>query len=431
MSSSHEQDAVKTGSKSTPICTVNNSEAAKGADPTHHQDSSLATDVADDSADEYQPDDHEVEDDQEDASMMDTPKITHTGASHTMNNMDKEAKQRHSDEQVGFIIMTRDNNQPDAYGATSETHGPLSWPTVAKAYNEKYKLSVGPAAMEKRARQHRSAWMEKHPTYPTSIVYTKKSKPSQGRHSAILVVKPHNHRVQGGTGDEEIRSTGDVGADELQTAADPFEDYIPDHRIGGWMPPDDIRNETADLDTYLDQLRSTQTEEIVIKVVDAQDVSLGTVTANREDLGSSAVLQRLMNGNASIQVQLDCCDIRVVQWYVRCVSSKGLAELPADLPHDNGSLIHLYCFAAQLEDDWVRELILAHWRRFAESNAKVSLDVEDLNLFFKCTCSEDPARRFWATTVRTAGLAAQFVQMDECSVDLIAEIQDMVARAPV
>jgi hypothetical protein len=128
----------------------------------------------DDSADEYQPDDYEEEHDHEDAMMIDAPESTHIGAPHTIAHMDREAKQYRSDEQVGFIILTRDNNKPDAYGTVSETHGPLPWPGVAKAYNEKYKLCVGPAAMEKRARQHRGAWMVKHPTYPTSIVYTKK-----------------------------------------------------------------------------------------------------------------------------------------------------------------------------------------------------------------------------------------------------------------
>lgn len=188
-------------------------EATERAALTHHSSISHATDTVDDSADEYQPDDYEEEHDHEDAMMIDAPESTHIGAPHTIAHMDREAKQYRSDEQVGFIILTRDNNKPDAYGTVSETHGPLPWPGVAKAYNEKYKLCVGPAAMEKRARQHRGAWMVKHPTYPTSIVYTKKTKTSQGRRVDGLVVKPG----------------------ESQTPAEPFEGHIFNHRVGDYM----------------------------------------------------------------------------------------------------------------------------------------------------------------------------------------------------
>ena len=364
-------------------------EATERAALTHHSSISHATDTVDDSADEYQPDDYEEEHDHEDAMMIDAPESTHIGALHTIAHMDREAKQYRSDEQVGFIILTRDNNKPDAYGTVSETHGPLPWPGVAKAYNEKYKLCVGPAAMEKRARQHRGAWMVKHPTYPTSIVYTKKAKTSQGRRVDGLVVKPG----------------------ESQTPAEPFEGHIFNHRVGdymldsddeedckmnvgGWVPPDIVRNQVADLSSYLDQLRSAQIGNFVIEVFDAQNVSLGTIVADREDLVSSPLLQRLMNGNGRTQVQLHCCATTVVQSYVRCTSSKGLVELPAHLLRDSSLLMNLYCFATQLEDDSVRELILALWHRFAESNTEVSLGLEDLNLLFECTCSGDPAREF-------------------------------------
>ncbi|RYO71436.1 hypothetical protein AA0113_g2215 [Alternaria arborescens] len=401
-------------------------EATQRAALTHHSNISHATDTVDDSADEYQPDDYEEEHDHEDAMMIDAPESTHIGAPHTIAHMDREAKQYRSDEQVGFIILTRDNNKPDAYGTVSETHGPLPWPGVAKAYNEKYKLCVGPAAMEKRARQHRGAWIAKHPTYPTSIVYTKKAKKSQDRRVDGLVVKPG----------------------ESHTPAEPFEGHIFNHRVGdyildsddeedckmnvgGWVPPDIVRNQVADLSSYLDQLRSAQIGNFVIEVFDAQNVLLGTIVADREDLVSSPLLQRLINGNGRTQVQLHCCATTVVQSYVRCTSSKGLVELPALLLRDSSLLMNLYCFATQLEDNSVRELILALWHRFAESNTEVSLGLEDLNLLFECTCSGDPAREFWITTVCTMGLAAQLIKMGECNVNLIAEIQDVVARASV
>lgn len=201
--------------------------------------------------------------------------------------------------------------------------------------------------------------------------------------------------------------------------------------VGGWVPPDIVRNQVADLSSYLDQLRSAQIGNFVIEVFDAQNVSLGTIVADREDLGSSPLLQRLMNGNGRTQVQLHCCATTVVQSYVRCTSSKGLVELPAHLLRDSSLLMNLYCLSTQLEDDSIRELILALWHRFAESNTEVSLGLEDLNLLFECTCSGDPAREFWTTTVCTIGLAAQLIKMGECNVNLIAEIQDVVARASV
>ncbi|KAG9192310.1 hypothetical protein G6011_11044 [Alternaria panax] len=392
------------------------------------QDFSLALYTSGDSVDEHKPDDHEDQYDRERAMMADTPKTTHIGAPHTMAHMDKEAKQRRSDEQVGFIILARDNNKPDAYGTMSDTYGPLPWPGVAKGYNEKYQLCVGPAAMEKRARQHRDAWVARHPTYPISILYTKKPKLSQGRRPDALVVNPRGYRVQSNASNEQVRRTEGVGADELQAPAKP---HVSSDRVGGWVPPDFIRNQADVLNRYLDQIRSAEIEKFAMEVFDAQNVSLGAVVTTRGDLESSAVFQQLMNGGNGFQVRLHCSAIAVVQWYVHCLSSGGLAELPAHLLCDDSSLMNLYCFAAQLEDDWIRELILVLWRRFAELNAEVNLGLEDLNLLFESTHSEDPARNFWATTVCTVGLAAQVVEMGECNVDLIAEIQEVAARASV
>ncbi|CAG5147849.1 uncharacterized protein ALTATR162_LOCUS2106 [Alternaria atra] len=432
MVSSNTQSGMTANCKSALSRAVRKLKAAEDTALAHHSGSSHAANVADDTADEHQPDDNENEQDHEDVMAISTQKDTHNRTRPAMVFTDKEAKQRHSDEQVSFIILTRDNNKPDAYGASSETYGPLPWPGVAKAYNEKYGLRVGPAAMEKRARQHRSSWIAKHPTYPINIMYAEKPKAPQVRRSEVLAAKPQGYCVQSSTGKEQVRCTGGfVGADQLQTQAESFQAHVSNDRIGGWVPPDVIRNR-ADLNKYLDQLRSAQIERFVMEILDAQDLSLGVILADRGDLlQSSSVFQRSMNGNSDVLVQLRCSSIAVVQSYLDCTSVGGLTELPAHLLRDGSSLMRLYCFATQLEDDWVRERILALWRGFAESNAEVNLGLQDLNLLFESTRIGDPARNFWAATVHTAGLSVQLVEMFECNAELIAEIQDVVARASV
>jgi hypothetical protein len=399
------------------------------AAPAHHSGSSVVVDVADDSSDEYQPDDCENERDH-DVNVKETQKAVHNSTPRAMVFEDKETKQRRLDEQVEFIILTRDNNKPDAYGAASETYGPLPWPGVVKAYNKKYGLDVGAPAMEKRARQHRGIWLANHPTYPTRIVYAKKPKISQVRRSGVLAVKPQDRCVQNGAQKEQVHRTGGAfGADELQKHPQSVEAHNSNDRIGGWVPPDSIRNQ-ADLNVYLDQLRSAQIGKFVMELFDEQNVSLGAVVSDHADLvRSSAVFQRLMDGNNEIQVQLHCSSVAIVQSYADFIASKGLTELPTHLLHDCSSLMKLYCFAAQLEDDYIRELVLALWRRYPESDAEVNLDLDDLNLLFESTRGEDPARNFWAATVHTAGWSDRLIEMVECNVELIAEIQGLISTA--
>jgi hypothetical protein len=407
---------------------MKNLKATKGSGTAHHPHSSVAMNETADGADRSQPRDERSEQDHEDATILETPEDAHSSTHRAMPVTDKEAKQRHADEQVGFIILKRDNNKPDAYGAVSETYGPLPWPAVAKAYNEKYEVSVGPAAMEKRVRQHRGAWVAKHPTYPLNIVYAKKPKKQQAARSKVIAVEHEPCRTNGNAEKQQVcRPNEACSADESQMHAEPIERHISNDRIGGWVPPDIIRNR-ADLKRYVDLIRSAHEGKVVIDVIDAQGLLFGTVMVDREGLLRSSILfQRLMDKSDQAQVELQYSSFAVIQRYVQCISSEGLTELPAYSHCDGSSLMELYCFAAQLQDDHVRGLIWAMWRHLGETDAEMGLAIEDLNLLFESTQNEDPARRFWIDTIHTAGLAHKLVEMDGCSMELIHEIRKMAA----
>jgi hypothetical protein len=98
----------------------------------------------------------------------------------------RKVKEGLAEEQVSFIILTRDNNKPDTYGQHSSTTAPLPWPAVAEAYNKAFRIGekpIGSAAMEKRARQHREEWMAARPDYPRNIVTRRRSKNPRKRYS--------------------------------------------------------------------------------------------------------------------------------------------------------------------------------------------------------------------------------------------------------
>ena len=101
----------------------------------HHVYSSSMFDAADDSGDDYEESDAEKEDEQIERMEKDSPIDSPCPAHRATPQGDKESLRREREEQVGFIILTRDNNKPDPYSTVSETHGPLPWSNVAKAYN--------------------------------------------------------------------------------------------------------------------------------------------------------------------------------------------------------------------------------------------------------------------------------------------------------
>ncbi|KAI4959850.1 hypothetical protein J4E86_003575 [Alternaria arbusti] len=411
-------DAVAT-SESALLRALEMLKATAGPGTVHHPSDSIVTGETDDSVDEYQPGQKESEQDHADETTLVTLKNAHRVTQRAMLTMEREGKQRHADEQVGFIIIKRDNNKPDAYGESSETYGPLPWPGVAEAYNKKYDMSVGPAAMEKRARQHRPAWLAKHPGYPLKIMYAKKPKTQAIRRSKVAALHAQAPCVQAYTSNQKVRGPTEVShADRPQMRVDKREGSVSNERIAGWMPPDAIRNR-ADVHNYIDDLMSAHVERVVLEVHDAHDSPSEVVIGDLEYLGSSSVvLQQLMAADSETTVQVDCSSLEVVQCSAGC-----LTKAPVDLHHGNGSLMDLYCLAAQLQDDDVCGLILTLWRSLAEKNVEMDLSVESMNLLFETTRYEDPARGFWVDIAHRAKIAPELIKMGGCNAELIAAIQ--------
>jgi hypothetical protein len=171
-------------------------------------------------------------------------------------------KQRKLDEQVSFIIFTRDNNTPDPYGRNSSAFAPLPWTAVAEVYNETFRVGqsqLGMAAMEKRARQHRDTWMAARPDYPRSITYTIKPKipmPKRPRATKVKQMKtaskpplnqpPGVQSTKSQALEKELDAIRKAYKKLLRRAFMMFEGDSRASRVAGWVPPEEDRN--ADVD---------------------------------------------------------------------------------------------------------------------------------------------------------------------------------------
>jgi len=380
----------------------------------HHVYSSPMIDAADGSGDDYESD-AETEDDKTEEMKTAYPIDSPSPAHRTTPQGDTESLKHKREEQVAFIILARDNNKPDPYSTVSETHGPLPWSNVAKAYNERYGKSIASAAMEKRARQGRAAWIEKNPTYPSEIVYSKKIKRTKTNYPTITVAVTEQNQDF-------------LAANNLQEGAEASDTCSSNSFVAGWLPSDYIRN-SADRGNYADEVFSTLAQMVCIDVYNDQKLQLGSVIVNREDLRrNSPILRRLLDNESITQLQLHCWPLGLIEHYAECLSPERPAQLPERVLRNAVSVVELYCFAVQIEDDRVRALVLDHWRRLSQQMAEVNLELEDLNLLFNNTQHDDPAREFWAATVCAAGLADRVLRMGGCHYALIAHIQEVVAR---
>jgi hypothetical protein len=175
-----------------------------------------------------------------------------------------DPKQRLLDDQVSFIILTRDNNKPSPYGAASTETRPLPWPAVSKLYNAKFGTSVGSAAMEKRARKHRVDWMAACPGYPRDIIYaknvliavprgaTKAPKPTvpcqnQAVGHVAEMISPEDDSDED---DESEDKVTEPSAKVLRFEVARLESECRPLYVGGWIPPDSVR-EAADINNYI------------------------------------------------------------------------------------------------------------------------------------------------------------------------------------
>ncbi|EMD94680.1 hypothetical protein COCC4DRAFT_64398 [Bipolaris maydis ATCC 48331] len=294
--------------------------------------------------------------------------ITHRA----MTSAQKYAKQQHLEEQVHFIIITRDNNKPNAYGTASTAHGPLTWAAVAKAYNEKYNVSVTAAAMEKRVRQHRALWLSNHPNYPTTIVYAKKDK-----------------CLQTPCPDTSARERRDRSTHDLLDKRDANE------HVAGWLPPDDIRNQ-SDMRSYIERGTAINTGVVTIQILNGHGEPVDAISIDCHIFQKSAcLLGRLRSSELTLEVQLNGSAVAAIQCYV-------------------------------LEDDHVKGLVLDRWRMLADQAEEVELELDELDLLFDCTEDGDAARTFWVEAVCAAGLSEGLLTRKKCGIALAEHVRDLM-----
>ncbi|EUC40101.1 hypothetical protein COCMIDRAFT_109647 [Bipolaris oryzae ATCC 44560] len=320
-----------------------------------------------------------------------------------MNSAHKCAKRQLLDEQVHFIIITRDNNKPDAYGTVSTTHGPMTWAAVAEAYNKKYNVLITPAAMEKRVRQHRASWLANHPNYPTAIAYAKKDKFQQ---------TPRKH-----TSTTERRHPGTREHLDKQAAHE---------HIAGWIPPDALRNQ-SDMRYYIERGTALNTGVVTIHILNEHGEPVDAISIDSHLFQrSSGILGRLRSSECTLVVELNVSAVAAIQCYVACASSD---ELPASPNQEIGkevSLIQLYCLAVQLEDEHVKGLVFERWRVLADRGEEVELDLEELNLLFDCTEHGDSARMFWVEAVCAEGLSGELLARNSCGMALARHVRELM-----
>jgi hypothetical protein len=359
----------------------------------------------------------------------------------------RKARQDLLDDQVYFIITTRDNSKPDPFGRESSESGPLSWPAVAQAYNAVFRVGqprIGSAAMEKRARQHREAFMGAHQGYPRDIVYKgtipvvkaipqSKSKKLQLQHAIYTATTESVHEEQ----DKGCRKTTVSDKSDRMTERS--------SRVAGWAPPDEVRNHDpyGMMERELPAREPTHDEITAIEVYDAYHDHIGDVNISTRDIvNSSALLARQRKEKAGIyvhlQTPLQAPLMMAVEWYAACISPTRVRVLPEKtnnstnttdmgIAHEFANLVDLYNVATVLEDSHVRSLVMARWQNILRMDIELELDASMLEGLFANTELEDPARMLWAEELHLAGLAEDIIQAGDYPDALVIMLEELVA----
>jgi hypothetical protein len=359
----------------------------------------------------------------------------------------RKAKQDLLDEQVSFIIITRDNNKPAPYGRESSESGPLSWPAVAQAYNKVFRVGrpdIGSAAMEKRARQHREAWAAERPHYPRAIDYMGK----------IPVVKPISQpksketQVQHAT---YISATGPIHKKQdksrCKTTVFDKSDWMTERssRVSGWVPPDEVRNQDpyGMIERELLAREPAQNETTAIEVYDAYHNHIGDVNISTRDIANSSALvarQRKEKAGLCIHLRapLQAPSTMAVEWYAACISPTQVHALPEQtkndtnttetgITHEVANLVDLYNVATVLGDSHVRSLVMARWQNMLHMDIELELDASMLERLFANTELDDPARMFWTEELYLAGLAEDIIRAGDYPDALVAMLEELAA----
>ncbi|KAH3916818.1 hypothetical protein HBH56_063460 [Parastagonospora nodorum] len=329
-----------------------------------------------------------------------------------------------ANEQVSFIIITRDNAQPDPYCQVSSTHGPLSWPAVADAYNRKFRIGqnpIGSAAMEKRARQHREAWMMARPDYPQNIVYAKKTTVAKSeRHREV---KPERVPHVTNPFPKEVRSTNEARSKALDPIREQDMYAFSKNKVSAAEPSRD--------------------EHTTIEVCDFYETIVDVLHVRTRDIVKTSVLAAEERKSATgIGVTLQSPSVKAVERYVSCISPKQLITLPVfDLKRgrqrdttigprivwDFTAFADLYNVASVMQDSHVRNLVLNQWASMQKWDIQLEIDAQALNSLFDSTEPDDPARAFWATAIYFAGAAHEILEKNEYHLSLLGMLKELSA----
>lgn len=336
----------------------------------------------------------------------------------------RRAKDGIADEQVSFVIVTRDNVKPNPYGQYSSTHGPLSWPAVADAYNWKFRVGqnpIGSAAMEKRARQHREAWMMARPGYPQNIVYAKKTPVAKSeRHREI---KPERVTHVTKSICNEVRSTHKARS----KAPNPFHE----------------QDKYASSKSNISAAEPSKDEYTTIEVCDAYETIVDILHVRTRDMIKTSVLAAEERKVATgICMTLQSPSVKAVERYINCVSPEQLITLPvfdvqrgrqrvttigSRIVWDFTAFVELYNVAAALKDSYVRDLVMNQWISMQKREIELEIDPEALSSLFDSTQPDDPARAFWATALYLSGAAHEIIEKDGYHLSLVGMLKKLSA----
>jgi hypothetical protein len=288
--------------------------------------------------------------------------------------------------------------------------------------------------------------MAARPQYPRKIVYAKKApvnktkpkpKPLRDTESKAMTfdISKSKSKPQNKTNSTKTK---------IGTLLEQLSIYSAERstRVGGWVPPDEIRNhahEVSNADPY-------EEEHTTIEVFDVQGNYLGVTRVPTEDLvKTSAFITQKRKTIADIRLTLQCQSMGAVEMYADCISSERRTTLPIlgvqqirdhdgdiemaseQIGCDFAALVDLYNVATALEDSYVRQLVMNRWEEMIHSDIECELDPYALNDLFRGTGYADPAQTLWAHQLYFAGLAEAVISAGTYQPKLVAMLKELKA----
>jgi hypothetical protein len=339
----------------------------------------------------------------------------------------RRAKDGIADEQVSFIIITRDNVKPDPYSQHSSTHGPLSWPAVAETYNREFRVGknpIGSAAMEKRARQHREAWMMARPGYPQNIVYAKKTTVAKSERKREVKPERITHVTKPVC--KDVRSTHDARSKAVDPVREQDMYAVSENEVSAAEPSKDEHTTIEVCDFY----------ETIVDVlhVRTRDIIKTSVFAAEERKVATGICMTLQSPS-----------VKAVERYVNCVSPEQLKTLPvfdmqqgrqrdttigmigSRIVWDFTALVDLYNVAAVMQDSHVRDLVMNRWVLMQKWDIELEINAQALNSLFDSTQPDDLARAFLTTAIYFSGAAQEVVENNEYHSSIVGMLKELSA----